>query len=234
MLSKPDAHVHLTVPRGRHVLNQPGIRVHRSDRVLGLREDYPAGLLPTTWPVDTVLDLTQTAATPDEVCDWIARAFRTRLVSEGMMLAALNRRPYLKRRADIMELIKEAADGTHSVLEYRYDRDVERAHGLPRSRRQVPYTRQDGKRGYRDRYYEQFGVIVELDGRTYHPDDWADLPGDNEAAAMHASQTLRFGWRGVRWHPCETAATVSRVLTHRGWTGPLRPCGPGCMAKCGG
>jgi hypothetical protein len=230
MLDKPAADIHLTVPRDRHLSALPGIRVHRCDRVLGLRDRYPRGLVPTTWPADTVLDLTQTAGSPDEICDWIARAFRTRAVSEGMLLAALGRRPQLKHRADIMTLIREAASGTHSVLEYRYDRDVERAHGLPRSHRQVPNAMENGTRGYRDRCYEPFRVIVELDGRVYHRDEWADTRRDNEAAASYASQTLRFGWRSVRWHPCETAVTVARVLIHRGWPGHLSPCGPACMA----
>ena len=61
-------------------------------------------------------------------------------------------------------LITEAARGTHSLLEYHYDRDVEGAHGLPKSARQAPYTKPDGSKGFRDRLYREYGVLVELDG----------------------------------------------------------------------
>jgi hypothetical protein len=59
--------------------------------------------------------------------------------------------------------------GDHSVLEYRYTRDVERPHGLPESVRQVPFTKDNGQEGRRDRVYARYGVVVELDGRLAHP-----------------------------------------------------------------
>ena len=37
----------------------------------------------------------------------------------------------MRWREDLAELIVAAAGGDHSVLEFRYHRDVERAHGLP-------------------------------------------------------------------------------------------------------
>lgn len=228
ILDKPAREVHITIPPGKHQRSVPGIRVHRSDRVLGLRERYPPGLLPATLPPDTVLDLTQTAKDPDEMCDWITRAFRKGKVSDLMLLAALRQRQKVRHRQDIIHLIGEAANGTHSPLEYRYDRDAERAHGLPRSRRQTPYRKEDGGKGFRDRCYEEYAVIVELDGRAYHEDPAADRRRDNHAAAADGSLTLRFGWREVRWHPCESAVTVAKVLRTRGWRDAPRPCGPSC------
>lgn len=230
MLDKPTRIIHVTVPPDRRPRSLPGIRVHRSDRVLGLRGRYPAGWLPATLPPDTVLDLTQAARDPDEICDWIARAFQKGKVSEHIMLDALRRRTQVRHREDITMLICEAADGTHSPLEHRYDRDVERAHGLPQSRRQMPYRKEDGGKGFRDRWYEGYRVIVELDGRAYHEDRWTDTTRDNAAAATYDSQTLRFGWREVRWHPCDTAVTVAKVLRNRGWAGAPCPCGRGCPA----
>jgi hypothetical protein len=52
-----------------------------------------------------------------------------------------------------------AGAGIHSVLEYRYLRDVERAHGLPPSRHQVRVVI-DGKTVYRDLYYDEYQVAV--------------------------------------------------------------------------
>jgi hypothetical protein len=54
-------------------------------------------------------------------------------------------RTKLRWRADLNELIVAAAGGDHSVLEFRYHRDVERAHGLPESARQVPFTKPGGR-----------------------------------------------------------------------------------------
>src|SRR5437879_1806208 len=81
-----------------------------------------------------------------------------------------------------------------------------------------------GRRGRRDRVYEPFGLVIELDGRLAHqPEErWRDKTRDN-AAAADGKQTLRYGWSQVKWAPCETAAEVARVLRRRGWGGQPRP-----------
>ena len=129
-------------------------------------------------------------------------------------------------------LIAAAAAGDHSVLEFRYHRDVERAHGLPEPARQVPFTGPGGRRGRRDRFYEKYGVVVELDGRLAHPaeNQWKDKARDNAAAAK-GKQSRRYGWAQVKWEACATAAEVARVLRLHGWDGQPRPCSPGCPVQ---
>jgi len=129
----------------------------------------------------------------------------------------------------LYDLIAAAAGGDHSVLEYRYDRDVERAHGLPEPVRQAPFAQADGRRGRRDRLYREYALVVELDGRLAHAieDQWRDKARDN-AAAVDGMHSLRYGWTRVRWQPCETALEVAKVLRGRGWTGWPKPCSPGC------
>jgi len=179
-----------------------------------------------------VLDLTQTAKTFDDVCGWVTRAIARELTDETRLSGAMSARLRLRWRADLHELIVAAAGGDHSVLEFRYHRDVERAHGLPESARQVPFATRDGRRGRRDRVYEPYGVVVELDGRLAHqPEDrWKDKTRDN-AAAVDGKQSLRYGWSQVKWQPCETAAEVASVLRRRGWDGRARPCSPGCPVQ---
>jgi hypothetical protein len=118
------------------------------------------------------------------------------------------------------------------VLEFRDHRDVERAHGLPEPDRQVPFTAKDGRRGRRDRVYQEYGVVVELDGRLAHPEEnrWKDKARDNAAAAAR-QQSLRYGWAAVTQRPCATAAEVIEVLRHHGWRGRPRPCSPGCPVE---
>jgi hypothetical protein len=226
----PSDPIHITVPGQRKVIPAEGIIIHRSDRALAaaLGRTYP----PRTKIEETVLDLTQTAATFDDVCGWVTRAFARDLTDEARLTAAIAVRTKLRWRADLQELITAAAGGDHSVLEYRYDRDVERAHGLPVAGRQVPFTGPGGRRGRRDRVYTEYGVVVELDGRQAHPEEnqWRDKARDN-AAAVDGQQTLRYDWTRVTRHPCETAAQVAKVLSKHGWDGQPRPCSPGCPVR---
>jgi hypothetical protein len=217
--------VHVSVPHDRHVVPVPGARFHRSARGPGI-------MLPARTTVeDTVLDLVDEAERFDDACGWVTRAFARGLSDASKMRKAIASRGRLQWRADIVELIDAAAAGDESVLEFRYTRDVERAHGLPPSRRQVPFRGPGGQRGRRDRVYEQCRVIVELDGRMAHPPEskWHDAERDN-AATADGGHPLRYGWMHVRHRSCVTAIEVGKVLRRHGWTGRLRPCSPGCPA----
>ena len=162
----------------------------------------------------------------------MTRALARNLTDEARLRQAMTVRPRLRWRADLDELIVAAAGGDHSVLEFRYHCDVERAHGLPESARQVPFTALGGRRGRRDRVYDEYGVVVELDGRFAHPGEnqWKDKARDN-AAAAEGQQSLRYGWINVRWKACATAAEVARVLRLHGWDGHPKPCSPGCLVQ---
>jgi hypothetical protein len=230
LIERPTGKIHVTVPRQRHIAALPGISLHRSGRTVEAlqRNSNP----PRTRVEETVLDLTQIATTFDDVCGWVTRAFARDLTDEERLRAAMGQRTKLRWRADLRELIAAAASGDHSVLEYRYDRDVERAHGLPAPVRQAPFVGPDGRKGRRDRLYQKYGVVVELDGRLGHgpEDQWRDKDRDN-AAALDGHQSLRYGWTHVRWHPCATALQVARVLRVHGWDGWPRPCSPGCPVE---
>jgi Transcriptional regulator, AbiEi antitoxin len=230
LADRPVETVHVTVPWPRRITPAVGVSLHRSKRAgqIALAASSP----PRTTVEDTVLDLTQTAATFDDVCGWVTRAFARELTDETRLRDAIERRPRLRWRADLRELVAAAASGDHSVLEYRYERDVERAHGLPEPVRQAPFEGPDGRRGRRDRLYRAYGVLVELDGRLAHPaeDQWRDRARDN-AAAVNGQQTLRYGWAHVTRHACATAAQVAEVLRVHGWDGRPRPCSPGCPVQ---
>ena len=76
--------------------------------------------------------------------------------------------------------------GVHSVLEFRYLRDVERAHGLPKADRQARAV-QRSSTVYRDVLYREYRVAVELDGQASHPADqrWRDID-DSQASTSRA------------------------------------------------
>jgi hypothetical protein len=227
LADKPADSIHVTIPWQRRIKAVEGVSLHRCTRASEVVLGY--GRPPRTKVEETVLDLTHAATTFDEVCGWVTRAFARDLTDAARLGAAMAQRPRLRWRADLYELITTASSGDHSVLEYRYGRDVERAHGLPMSVRQVPFKDPDGRRGRRDRLYRDYGVVVELDGRLAHPAEaqWRDKARDN-AAAVDGQQTLRYGWTEVTRLACKTAAQVAQVLRVHGWDGLPRPCSPGC------
>lgn len=231
-----DQDIHVTVPHRRKVLAVSGIVIHRSRRPADGGWRLPDGEIPRTWVEDTIFDLADATDNVDDVCALVTRAFAKRKTSTVIMCTTLDRRKRQRWRDEIREMIVAADGGAHSVLEFRYDRDVEGAHGLPESKRQVAFIKRDGGKGYRDRVYEKYHVIVELDGKQTHTDEnqWDDKRRDNDAAAG-GQQSLRYDWKAVRWDACGTALQVAEVLRSHGWKGALRPCSPECcVAKVRG
>jgi hypothetical protein len=208
----------------------PGMCVHRVTRVLGATDAHRDP--PHTTIGETLLDLVATAATFDEVCHWITTAFARSKVTKLQLCYDLSVRRTIRWRDFLLDLISSASAGDHSVLEYRYSRDVERGHRLPESVRQVPFTKPDGSDGRRDRVYERFGLVVELDGELAHPPEQTrrDKVRDR-AAAAEGLLSIRYGWQDVDGNPCESAAEVGTILKTRGWTGTPRPCSPTCPVR---
>ena len=114
-----------------------------------------------------------------------------------MLRAALATRRRARYRAELAVAFGESDDGVHSGLELRYARDVERAHGLPSAQRQA---RREiaGRVHYRDNWYAEYRVCVELDGPTFHRDEqvWKDKRRDNLNLAQDGAETFGSGrWR---------------------------------------
>jgi hypothetical protein len=114
------------------------------------------------------------------------------------------------------------------VLERRYLLHVERAHGLPKARRQQRARTGSGAT-HRDVEYVEQALVLELDGRLGHEwalDRWDDLNRDLDAATS-GRLTLRAGW-GQVLQPCRLARVLALILAARGWTGTPHACGPRC------
>jgi hypothetical protein len=222
--------IHVTVPIGRRVRQLRGMKIHLSSHIDPTAR-FPRGVLPHTLVEETIVDLVNAADCLDDACGWITTAFGRRLTGEGPLRKTLSTRKKLRWRGQLDEFITAAAGGAHSLLEFRYGRDVERAHGLPKAREQVPFTKADGSRGFRDRCYEKYGLVVELDGKQAHPEERRghDRRRDNDATAGGGA-TLRYDWDDVTRHSCDTAAQVARSLAKRGWPGQLKPCSQSCRA----
>ena len=187
----------------------------------GARSARTIGSPPRLTAVETVLDLAAQAEESAAV-DLVIQATSRRLVSAAGLHRALSERAQHRHRALLRELFGEVAAGVESRLELRYLRDVERAHGLPDGNRQ---RYRGGLRHRTDVGYDDFALLVELDGRLGHEGAgrFRDFRRDNGFALRQLS-TLRYGWFDVVDRPCQVAFQVGSVLVLRGWSGLPRRC----------
>jgi hypothetical protein len=222
----PGSGIHIVVPLRRRpgqLSPAQGIVLHRADRI----QDHLAGPFtpPRTRIEDTVLDLVAAAPTFGSAYGWVSRAVSRKLVTVAALQTALASRSRIRWRPWLSDGLDDAGDGAHSSLERRYVADVERAHGLPGSQHQARRLL-DGKTHFRDCWYPEFGVAVEIDGPSYHQDERVQLDRDrdNVNLALDDVKTFRFGPVAVTERACETAALVAATLRRNGWSGTTRPC----------
>lgn len=190
----------------------------------GIRDQRCPGEPPMTTIEDTVVDLCNEASQP-EVLDFVTRAIQGRRTNARRILGCVDRRPRVRHRLYLHDLLDEVAEGAQSALELSYLRDVERAHRLPRGTRQVRARR---GRAFRDVRYEEFATLVELDGQLHALERIRDARRDN-AALLEGEVTLRYGWHDVAESPCQVAWQVAAILVRRGWSGSPQRC-PRCAA----
>lgn len=228
---EPPDDVHVTVPVSRRVQRQTGLVVHYALHLEATR--HPTLVPPRTRIDDTVLDLVDAPrGRPGDVIDLVLRACQRRLTTSERLAERLEARLKIRHRRLLTELLAEATDGVLSALERRYASGVERAHGLPRGRRNAREGAR-GRRRYRDVRYDPYATVVELDGAAYHPAELreTDQRRDNELLTDEGTRTLRYGWRAVTVTPCDTAGQVLRLVRQGGWLGTPRRCGPACTLQ---
>ena len=135
--------IHVTIPESRRIAPIRGVVLHLSQRAEVAC--HPTQLPPRTRIEETILDLTQVAATAEDACAWIARGLGRRLTTQDRLGKALGHRQRTRFRAELSEALSEDFAGVHAALEYRYVKLVELPHCLPKGQRQAPAVR-DGRR----------------------------------------------------------------------------------------
>ena len=220
-----DQPIHLLVDRHRRIVPPAGVTIERvGDRATWVQ----AHRRPPRAAFDYALLKTAGDRGEADAIALLSDAVHQGLTTAPRLVEVIAKLPRLPRRAILIEVLADVQAGTRSVLEQRYLRDVERAHGLPEGERQL---REDTASGVvqRDIRYAAQRTLIELDGAFGHRDAvdrWADLQRDLDAA-MEDHLTLRPGWAQVL-EPCRLAALVETVLRLRGWSGRALSCGPGC------
>lgn len=224
------ATVEVAIPPSRRVVAQPGVRILVRRRLD--REVHPAVDPPRLRLEPAVLDVVDGLTRPQDVVALVLRATQRRHTTPDRLAAALAARPRHAWRRLLGDVLADAADGVQSVLERRYLHDVERAHGLPRGRRNERERSAGDSSRYRDVRHRAYRVIVELDGREAHPPEltYRDRQRDVDQV-LRGETVLRFGWAEVAADPCGTAAAVAVALHLGGWRGTPSRCGPTCRLR---
>ena len=218
--------IHVVVSQRRKVRPRPGVRI---ERLTHFDRAVQANLSPPRVRVEhAIVRVASESPTDDAAVGVLADGCQSRRTTAARLADELRISPRLPRRSLLLAIVDDVATGAFSVLERRYLLHVERAHGLPRARRQ----HQDPVRSaaaQRDVEYVEQALLLELDGRLGHEwalGRWDDLDRDLDAAAS-GRLTLRAGW-GQVLQPCRLARMLSLVLTARGWSGTAHACGRHC------
>lgn len=223
---RDDSTIHVAIAKPRHLVEPPGVRLHRTAG-FGERVRWNLGP-PRVRYEEAVLDVAAEAESELDAIAALAGACGSRRTTASRLLETAAGRRRLARREWLVEVLTDVAEGTCSVLEHGYLTRVERPHGLPKGRRQQSH-RHASALVFRDVDYDEFGLVVELDGRIFHESTSArarDMDRDLDAA-IDGLQTLRLSYGQVFDRGCSTAVKVAAVLQHRGWPGTAVPC-PDC------
>lgn len=225
----PAHEIHVAIGLHRTLTPLPGTRLHPTAH-LAERADWRAS--PPRVRVDhAVVDLMSRRIRSGDVAGAYAALAQAcfSATTPDRVERALSRRARVAGRAIISGMLSDLRTGACSVLERGYLHRVERPHGLPRADRQRPSIA-SGRRTAQDVRYEEYGVIVELDGRAIHdrPESWdADAARDLAELATAAAVTARVTYGLVFGGQCTTAGWIGRILQRQGWRGELVRC-PSC------
>ena len=217
-LADPRFPIRLGINFTSGLASRPWLRVVRQRSA-----SRPPGSLtspPRTLVEDTVLDLCA-AATDDAAVIGLLTLSIPRLTSARKLKRALDRRVRIAHRSLMNDILAETEIGVQSPLEYQWIKLVERPHRLPMPTRPFPLP----SGGLADGGYQEFRVLLELDGRRYHDGgrrlrDWRRDNLSSEDDWL----TLRYGWHDTVIESCDTAGNLFRVLRRRGYRGRRAFC----------
>jgi hypothetical protein len=194
----------------------PGVVVHRT-RHLPLEDQHRLSRPPCTMPARSVIDAAQWAGSDRDAIAVIAAAFQQRLVTTAELARVLARTTHVKRRRIIMAAVADAAGGAESIVEVDFARLCRRS-GLPEPSRQVVRVDGAGRRRYRDVYFDDWRLHVEIDGAQHmEVGSWyADMRQHNEIA-IAGERLLRFPAWAIRHRSDEVVTQLRAALSAAGW-----------------
>ncbi len=116
-----------------------------------------------------------------------------------------------------MATVRDAAGGSHSVPELDF-LALCRSGGLPEPDRQAVMVDSGGRRWYRDAFFEEWNLHIEIDGGQHMDVQnwWADMQRQN-AMWTAGARILRFPAWAVRNEPGRVIEQVRAALLAAGW-----------------
>jgi hypothetical protein len=203
--------VHILVPAHVNPNALPaGVVAHRT--TLFLPDHVLTGTPPRTTPARSLVDGAAWSKTDDDARALIASAFQQRIVTIEEVSAAIGLMRRSHRRALVLETALDATGGSHSISELDFVK-LCRDHRLPMPSRQVPRTDADGRLRYLDAEFDDYNIVVEIDG-SHHMDPrlwWEDMRRQNDV--WIAGQTiLRFPAWVIRAEPEQVADQIRRAM----------------------
>lgn len=230
-LARDHSPVHVAIDLSRTVTQVQGVVAHRTadleDRVDWVKSPPRMKIEHATLDVASAR-----REQPLAMFRVLADTCQTRRTSANRLADVLRSREAVPGRLLMLAMLDDLSEGACSVLEREYLHRVERAHALPVGRRQKA-VRRGRSSVYRDVDYEDFGVLVELDGRAFHDNATSrdrDAERDLQARASDNQTTVRLTFGLVFGSACRTAERIAVLLRRGGWSGRLMPC-PRCVAK---
>jgi hypothetical protein len=214
---QPAGLVHVLIPARRNDLDPPpGVIVHRT-RTLPRRDIHQLGLPPGTMPARSLVDAARWASSDRSARAVIAAAFQQRMVTRDEVERVLAGLTKVDRRALILETLVDAEGGSHSIAELDFV-DLCRRYGLPTPTRQSTRRDRAGRQRYRDAYFEEWRLHVEVDGGQHMDVEswWADMRRQNDLW-LPGDRVLRFPAWALRHEPDEVARQVRDALIAAGW-----------------
>lgn len=204
----------VSVPRGVKPLSGTGLDIRRTRR-LKVTDRVASGV------PRTKVEIAAVRAALWAVSDKQAALLVTMAVQQGLTTAervgeALLRVRRDKRRAMLHDLILDLMGGARSMGELDFARACRRR-GLPEPTRQVIRSGRGG-RYYLDVYWEQWHLVVEIDG-IHH--SWADnVVSDalrHNEVAIAGDTVLRLPLLGLRLAEDDFFEQIERALRDAGW-----------------
>lgn len=201
--------VHISAVHNHNVGRIEGVSVHKvARRVEGERTSTG---LPCTQPAVAAVRAAHWAVSDRQAATLMAMTVQQRLATGQQLLDAVAQVRGRNRRAFIHRIALDVADGAHALGELEFAAACRRR-GMPEPTRQS-IRRLSDRKAYLDVFFEEYGVVVEIDGAGHQ---WGlkaldDHLRDN-AVVINGDRVLRINVIGLRLHEDEFMEQVRAAL----------------------
>jgi very-short-patch-repair endonuclease len=206
--------VRVSVPRGVLVRSAQGIRIRQTRRLK--TSDLVSLGIPRTKNHVAAIRAAIWARSDKQAALLLTMCVQQRLTTPELLVTEMLRIKRDRRRTLIAAVITDLLDGVRSLGEHEFAQ-LCRERGFPEPTRQAVRKGKDG-RYYLDVIWEEWGVVVEIDGIQH---SWAsDVVADalrHNAVALGNALVLRLPLLGLRVAPDDFFEQIEEALVSRGW-----------------